>query len=576
MNFTELGICPEILRALTDLGFTTPTPIQEQSIPALLTQQKDYVGLAQTGTGKTAAFGVPLITKIDLGKVFPQGLILCPTRELCLQITKELRAYSAYLPLKVLAIYGGTSIMDQIRQLKDGVHIVVGTPGRVIDLLDRNVLHLKNIQTVVLDEADEMLNKGFEEDINTILAKTPSSRNTWLFSATMPNSVEQIANHYMNNPLRVTVGSRNGGARNITHHYSMVSRHNVYEALRRFIDFSPQLFGMLFCRTRRDAKEIAEKLTKDGYQVEALHGDLSQAQRDVIMQKFRDQQIQLLVATDVAARGIDVNNVTHIIHHNIPEDIEVYTHRSGRTARAGKSGISWTVVSGQKDVRRLRLIERQIGLPITPLPIPHAQQVTEKQIEHFTDVIRSQEIDEQALALQSIRAQLSDLPAEQLIDKLLMLAVGKKVLQAKSLPDINGTGQEHRTDREHYEPMQQRSYAKGSGTIIQLNIGNSHGVDIGRLLNFICTTTNINGRSLGKIIIQRNLSFVSVDDDSMAEKIITALQNNVYNGRKMAIERVNRIPRDMMGGGAPRSKFNKDKFSSHARSGEQRTPFSQY
>jgi ATP-dependent RNA helicase DeaD len=364
-TFKDLGLDSNLLRAVEAMGFEKPSEIQEKAIPELLTSKKDLVGLAQTGTGKTAAFGLPLIQSIDSGTKGIQGLILCPTRELCLQIAKEMAAYSKFSDgVKVVAVYGGAAISDQIREIKKGVNIIVGTPGRTIDLMERKVLNFGTVSTVVLDEADEMLNMGFKEDINKILSKTPDTKNTWLFSATMPKEVERIASNYMVDPFKVTVGSKNSSAANIEHQYCLVNGRDQFYALHRFIDFSPGMFGIVFCRTRRETKDFAERLMTAGYNADALHGDLSQAQRDAVMNKFRKRSLQILVATDVAARGIDVDDVTHVFHVDLPDEIESYTHRSGRTARAGKSGISIALVSPAK-ARRIKLVEKQIGKPLT-------------------------------------------------------------------------------------------------------------------------------------------------------------------------------------------------------------------
>lgn len=576
MNFKDLGINEDILRALDKLGFQEPTPIQEKSIPSLLAGKIDYIGLAQTGTGKTAAFGIPLISHIDTKKRAPQAIILCPTRELCLQITKELKSYAAFTSyLEIVAIYGGASVVEQISALRRGPQIVVGTPGRVIDLINRKVLQLGGINTVVLDEADEMLNMGFQEDIDTILASTSTERNTWLFSATMPNMVEKIANNYMKTPLRVTVGSRNGSARNIAHHYCLVRRENHYDAIKRFIDCSPNFFGMLFCRTKRDAKEISDRLAKDGYRTEALHGDLSQTQRDSIMAKFRARQIQLLVATDVAARGIDVNDITHVIHHNIPEDIEVYTHRSGRTARAGKSGMSLAIITSSRDLRKIRMIEQQVGQSVTALTVPSGADVHQKQIEYLTQTIRDVVIntDNAQLALNTLMEKLSDLSPQEILAKLFVLHVGQKVIGVQKLPDLNAPVNDRRSDDSgayNNEPYQQRQYSSGPGNItLQFNAGRDQGMDKSRLLSFVCTNANIQGRSLGKIDIQRNASFLSLDDEQIAQKILAGLKGLMFNDNKITV--------DKMSGEQPKRPTENRRFnrpSSSRSSGDSRSNYS--
>ena len=359
MTFKELALSEDILQALGDLGFENPTPIQEKAIPILIDGNTDLVGLAQTGTGKTAAFGLPLIHNVSVEEGFVQGLIICPTRELCLQITKDLQSFSKYKKVKVTAIYGGASIDTQARAIKKGTHIVVATPGRLMDMMKRGIIKVNRVETVVLDEADEMLNMGFKEDIDEILSGTPEDRITWLFSATMPKEVARIAKAYMTNPEEVSCGNKNEGAKNLSHGYYVVKDRDRYSATKRILDYNPEIFGLIFCRTRRETQEVASKLITDGYNAEALHGDLSQMQRDSVMKKFRGRVTQILVATDVAARGIDVNDITHVIHYRLPDEVENYTHRSGRTARAGKSGDSMVLI-GPKEGGKIRMIEKII------------------------------------------------------------------------------------------------------------------------------------------------------------------------------------------------------------------------
>lgn len=363
-TFQELGICDEILKAITELGYENPMPVQEQVIPHLLNEETDLVALAQTGTGKTAAFGLPVIQRIDLSLCKPQALILSPTRELCLQIASDLTDYSQYVSgLRILPVYGGSSIESQIKTLKKGVHIIVATPGRLVDLIERRTVQLDHVSTVIMDEADEMLNMGFLDSINTILSKVPQERKMLLFSATMPKEIEQIARTYMHEPKEVVVGSRNEGAENVRHVYYMVHAKDKYPALKRIADYYPNIYGIIFCRTRRETQEIADQLIADGYNADSLHGELSQAQRDAVMQKFRLRNLQLLVATDVAARGLDVTDLTHVINYGLPDDIETYTHRSGRTGRAGKSGVSVAIVHS-REKGKMRAIEKIIGKKI--------------------------------------------------------------------------------------------------------------------------------------------------------------------------------------------------------------------
>ncbi len=385
VSFEELGIDEGLLHSIKALGFTQPTPIQEKAIPVLLKGTEDFIGLAQTGTGKTAAFGLPLLQLINKQQKFPQALIICPTRELCLQITSDLNSFKRKTDhIVVTAVYGGASIGTQIRDLKKGTHIVVATPGRLIDLIERKAINLENIHYVVLDEADEMLNMGFKDDIEFILKNTPNRQSTWLFSATMPPEIRQVSKRYMKRPFEITIGKMNAGAANIDHQYFVTSQVNRYETLKRIIDFNPGLYGIIFTRTKADAQDITESLIREGYDIEALHGDLTQAQRDKVMARFRERNLQLLIATDVAARGIDVQGISHIINYELPDDMEVYTHRSGRTGRAGKSGISISIIT-TREIYRLRQIEKMLNNRFHKMDIPAGKDVCRKQFFHFID-----------------------------------------------------------------------------------------------------------------------------------------------------------------------------------------------
>ena len=391
-TFEALGIEEGLLQSIKTLGFTEPTPIQEKAIPVLLQGTKDFIGLAQTGTGKTAAFGLPLLQLIKKENRFPQALIVCPTRELCLQITSDLEKFkSKKINVNVTAVYGGTSISMQIRDLRRGTHIVVATPGRLIDLIERKAINLEQIHYVVLDEADEMLNMGFKEDIEFILKNTPNRQSTWLFSATMPAEIRQVSKKYMDKPFEITIGKSNEGAANIDHQYYATQHHNRYEVLKRIIDFNPGIYGIVFARTKADTQDIAEKLTREGYDIDAIHGDLTQQQRDKVMGLFRDKSVKLLVATDVAARGIDVKGITHVINYELPDDVEVYTHRSGRTGRAGSSGISLSIIT-PKEVYRLRQIERIVKTQFHKMDIPSGKDVCRKQFFFFIDKMLTADI----------------------------------------------------------------------------------------------------------------------------------------------------------------------------------------
>ncbi|MGB2996728.1 MAG: DEAD/DEAH box helicase [Ferruginibacter sp.] len=391
-SFESLGLNEQIIKSITELGFTSPTPIQEKAIPVLLSGTKDFVGLAQTGTGKTAAFGLPLLQLINISDKFPQALIVCPTRELCLQITNDLSTYSKHIRgVYTEAVYGGASITMQVRNLKKGVQIVVATPGRLIDLIERKAIDLGKVKYVVLDEADEMLNMGFRDDIDFVLKNTVIRESTWLFSATMPPEVRAISKNYMTSPKEITVGKANSGNVNIDHQYFITQAHHRYETLKRLIDFNPGMYGIIFTRTKADAQEIAEKLAKSGYDIEALHGDLTQQQRDKVMGRFRSKSLQLLIATDVAARGIDVDGITHVINYELPDDLEVYTHRSGRTARAGKSGICVSICHSREQYK-IKSLERLINKQFHRLDIPSGKEVCRKQFFHFMDTLSNADI----------------------------------------------------------------------------------------------------------------------------------------------------------------------------------------
>lgn len=439
ISFNELGIQENILRALEDLGFENPMPVQEKVLPVLLNQHKDIVCLAQTGTGKTAAFGLPLIQQADLDARHVQALILCPTRELCIQIAGDLNDFAKYIPeLKVLPVYGGSSMEVQLKALKKGVHIVVATPGRLVDLIERKAMKLQQVSTVVLDEADEMLNMGFQESINFILNEVPKDRNTLLFSATMPNEVARIAKTYMHNPEEITVGDKNSGAENIKHLVFTVHAKDKYLALKRIVDLYPNIYGIVFCRTRRETQEVADKLIQDGYNAESLHGDLSQAQRDTVMQKFRIRHVQLLVATDVAARGLDVNDLTHIINYNLPDDLDAYTHRSGRTGRAGKAGISIVIIN-LKEKHLIKQIEKKINKVFTFAKIPGGREICEKQLFHMVDKMEQVEIEHNEIDsyLPVIYKKLEWLEKEEIIKRFVALEFNRFLEYYKGAKDLN-------------------------------------------------------------------------------------------------------------------------------------------
>ncbi|QQR83981.1 DEAD/DEAH box helicase [Candidatus Peregrinibacteria bacterium] len=438
MTFNEFGLSQDLLRGLDELGFVSPTPIQQQSIPQALQSDRDLIALAQTGTGKTAAFSLPIVEQIDQNSHHPQAIILCPTRELCLQIHSDIQKFTRYLPrIQALAVYGGAPIHTQIRALERGVQIVVGTPGRVVDLIHRKKLKLQSIQWVVLDEADEMLNMGFKDDLDLILAETPSTKQTFLFSATMPRPIEEIAKKYMRNALRISVAKESTGADNIVHEYYMVHARDRYQALRRLADLHPTIYGIVFCRTKRETTEVADQLIQDHYSAEALHGDLSQMQRDDVMQRFRKKKIQLLVATDVAARGIDVNDLTHVINDQLPENIEAYVHRSGRTGRAGSSGHSFSIIH-LKELGKIRAIERKLNKKFIQRSIPTGKDICEKQLLHLLEKVREAKPDAQIepylpVAYETFHA----FDREALIKQFLSIEFNRFLEHYGNAPNIN-------------------------------------------------------------------------------------------------------------------------------------------
>ncbi|MDO4764257.1 MAG: DEAD/DEAH box helicase, partial [Flavobacteriaceae bacterium] len=435
--FENLGLNEPILKAITDLGFEKPSEVQQQTIPVLLSEDTDIVSLAQTGTGKTAAFGFPLLQKINPEHRATQGLILAPTRELCLQITNEMKLYAKYLPVHIVAIYGGASIEDQARSVRKGAQIIVATPGRMQDMIRRNFVDISQIDYCVLDEADEMLNMGFYEDITAILEHTPATKLTWLFSATMPKEVATIARKFMNKPKEITIGSRNQAANSVQHEYYVVNGHHRYEALKRLADANPDIFSVIFCRTKRDTQSVAEKLIEDGYNAAALHGDLSQNQRDLVMKGFRTRQIQMLVATDVAARGIDVDDVTHVIHYQLPDEVETYTHRSGRTGRAGKSGISMVILA-KSELKRIKQIEQIIQKEFERKQIPDGIEICEIQLYHLANNIKNAEVDSAIEDyLPAVKDVLQGLSKDDLIRKMVSVEFGRFYSYYKNSKNLN-------------------------------------------------------------------------------------------------------------------------------------------
>jgi len=534
--FIELGIRHDIVNAITELGFENPTPIQEQSIPVLLTGSNDFVGLAQTGTGKTAAFGLPLLELLDFEENYPQALILCPTRELCLQITSDLKNYSKNMKnVNVVAVYGGASISDQLRQIKRGVQIVVATPGRMLDILNRKAIDFSQVQFVVLDEADEMLNMGFQEDIDSILSTTPEDKKTWLFSATMPSEVRRIAKKYMTDPFELTMGEKNTGNVNIEHEYYVVRARDKYAAFKRIVDFNPEIFGIVFCRTKIETQEIAESLAKDGYNADALHGDLSQQQRDKVMKRYRERGLQLLIATDVAARGIDVNDVTHVINYSLPDEIENYTHRSGRTGRAGKTGISIAIVNS-KEIGKIRQIERVIGKKFIKAEIPTGFDVCEKQLFGLIHKVHNVEINEQQIEqyLPRIYDEFADLSKEDLIKRFASIEFNSFLEYYKNAPDLNAA-EDTRFSRDGAPGERPERGNRGDFTRLFINLGSVDGFTRGDLLGYFCNQTGIVGRTIGKIDVKGVYSFLEVANED-SEKAFASFKDAQFKGREVRIE----------------------------------------
>ena len=510
MQFNEMGLDPRILKGIQEMGFEQPSPIQEQFIPLFLKKPTDIVGLAQTGTGKTAAFGLPMLQIIDPKNKVPQALILSPTRELCVQIAREISDYAKFLPeIVITPIYGGAEIGPQLTALRKGVHIIVGTPGRMHDMIRKNKVDLSQVLIMVLDEADEMLNMGFQEDVDAILDQTPKTKNTLLFSATMPNEVAAIAKNYMNNPVEIAVGRKGSGAENVEHIYHMVHAKDRYSALKRVMDFVPEVYGIVFCRTRMETKEIAAQLIQDGYSAEALHGDLSQQQRDFVMEKFRTRGVQMLIATDVAARGLDVNDLTHIVNYNLPDDIENYTHRSGRTGRAGKSGISISIVH-MKEHGRIRMIEKGIGKKFLRMPVPTGKIICEKQLMYLIDKLQSVTINDEQIEpfLPSVHEKLQSLSKEDLIKHVVSLEFNRFLDYYGNTPDLNAPDT-HDTSRR--EGREVRKISSEGMTQIRLNVGLSQGLIPKDIITFVIDATGRRNVEIGKIDLYKSHALVEVE-----------------------------------------------------------------
>ena len=523
--FEQLGLDEPILKAISDMGFETPSEIQQKAIPTLLANGADMVALAQTGTGKTAAFGFPLLQLIDTDSRVTQGLILSPTRELCLQIASELRNYAKYLPkVNVVAVYGGASIEEQARSLKKGAQIIVATPGRMQDMIRRNFVDISHINYCVLDEADEMLNMGFYEDITAILSHTPQEKSTWLFSATMPNEVAKIARKFMRKPIEITVGTRNQATNTVQHEYYIVSGRHRYQALKRLADANPDIFSVVFCRTKRDTQAVAEKLIEDGYNAAALHGDLSQNQRDLVMKSFRARQIQMLVATDVAARGIDVDDITHVIHYQLPDEIETYNHRSGRTGRAGKSGISMVILP-KSEVKKIKTIEKMIGQPFEQKQLPSGMEICEIQLYHLANNLKNTEVNPAIDDyLPAIYKELQEVNREELIKKIFSVEFTRFFNYYKNAENLSVENE-----------RESRSGGNSDEVRYFINIGERDGYDWKSLKDFLKATLNLGRDDVFKVDVKNSFSFFNTDAD-LSDLVMSTFTDFQMDGRFINVE----------------------------------------
>lgn len=534
MSFENFDLRPELMKAIHDLGFIEATPIQIEAIPEIISGDNDLIGLAQTGTGKTAAFGLPMAQRIDFRSNHIQGLILCPTRELCLQIENDINLFCKYLPKAgVVAVYGGASIENQLQKIRNKVQIVVATPGRLLDFIRRQAVDLSGVDYLVLDEADEMLNMGFQEDINAILEQTPKSKRTWLFSATMPREVAAIARKHMHAPRDVTIGKKDSGAENIEHIYFIVKEKNRYQALKRIIDFHPEIYGLVFCRTRKETQEIAEKLIVDGYNAEALHGDLSQQVRDQVMRRYREKSIQVLIATDVAARGIDVQDISHVINYKLPDEADNYTHRSGRTGRAGKSGTCVSIIN-TREIGKIQRIENKSKIKFTYMKVPAGRAVCENQLYAMINRLVAVEVnhDEIGKFLLPVFDTLKTLTKEELIQKFVSLEFNRFLMYYKNAADINVTRSGKKTgektpdtDRKHFRQF--RRFA--------INAGRMNNIKKGTIIRNICERADIQAEKIGKIEILRESSFFEIETD-VADTVAKVMRGIKIDGRKVSVK----------------------------------------
>lgn len=546
MNFSELGLNAALLEAVADMGFTMPTAIQQRAIPALLSGEKDFVGLAETGTGKTGAFGLPLIQRIHPADTRPQGIVICPTRELCLQITEDLKHYARHLrEIRIIAVYGGAAVSNQIRLLRKGPQIIVATPGRLMDLLDRKALSLSHVSCAVLDEADEMLNMGFKEDIDRILKQMPGDRNIWLFSATMADGVAAIARTYLTNPTEVRVGGRKQSPKGLRHTCYVIHERHRYEGLKRIIDFNPDIFALVFCRTRMETQAVADALIQDGHPADTLHGDLSQSQRDGVMRKFRQGAVRILVATDVAARGLDVEEISHIIHYRLPDEMEIYTHRSGRTARAGKAGESIALVN-TREIRRIRELEARRNIRFTFSKMPDGRAICEKRLLGLIEKIVRTEVDKTDIDahLPAILTALAPFDKEELIKRFLFAEFDRFNAYYRTAEDIHvnvkGLGAGKTAGSKTPAPKNRTTLRKTRRFFI--NIGRLDKINAKAVARLIASKTGIGINMIGAVDLKREFSFFEVER-SAAKKIRDAFENVVLDGRRIQVRDAVREPK---------------------------------